>query len=109
MASKNKHNDIVKILWDAGGSKTVDRVGFTYSDGRKYVGQVKEGEPEGLGTLTFPDGKKYVGQFKNGQPEGAGTLTLPDGTKKLGEFEDGKFYIEVDPEEEADPASNSEN
>ena len=29
------------------------------SDG-KYIGEIKNGKPNGQGTYTFPDGKKYV-------------------------------------------------
>ena len=33
----------------------------------KYQGQVKDGEPNGLGILNYLGGK-YVGEFKNGGP-----------------------------------------
>ena len=32
----------------------------------KYQGQVKDGKPNGLGSLTYPDGSKYVGEYKDG-------------------------------------------
>lgn len=28
--------------------------------------------------MTFPDGKKYVGEWKNGTPNGKGTETIPN-------------------------------
>ena len=55
-----------------------------------YVGEVKDGERHGRGTLTLPDGEKYEGEFKDGKYDGRGTLTLPDGEKYEGEFKDGK-------------------
>ena len=43
----------------------------------------------GHGTKTYPDGRKYVGEFKNGLLNGQGTYTNPDGRKFVGEFKDG--------------------
>ena len=57
--------------------------------GRNYVGQWKDGVPNGNGTLTFPDGKKYVGEFKNGVFEGQGMITLTNGIQYIGEFKNG--------------------
>ena len=37
----------------------------------------------------FPDGKKYMGEFKDGIKNGQGTFTLPNGEKYVGEFKDG--------------------
>jgi len=34
---------------------------FTSFNGKKYVGEFKDGKKHGHGTYTFPDGKKYVG------------------------------------------------
>ena len=45
----------------------------------KYVGQFKDGKPNGQGTLFFKKlracKRKYVGQFKDGKPNGQGTFT----------------------------------
>ena len=49
---------------------------YTWSDGSKYVGEFKEGLPNGQGTLTSPDGRKYVGEFKDRKKHGQGTETL---------------------------------
>ena len=43
------------------------------------------------GTFTFPDGRKYVGEWKDGKKHGKGTLTSPDGSKYVGEWKDGEF------------------
>ena len=53
-------------------------------DGGNYVGETKNGKPNGQGTITLSDGGNYVGEFKNGKPNGQGTMTLPDGTKYIG-------------------------
>jgi len=43
------------------------------------------------GTLTFPNGAKYVGDLKDGKPNGQGTLTYLDGRQYVGKFKDGKY------------------
>ena len=53
-----------------------------------YVGEVKDGERHGRGTLTLPDGEKYEGEFKGGKKDGRGTLTYPDGEKYEGEWKE---------------------
>ena len=63
---------------------------LTWSNGTKYEGEVKEGFRNGQGTSTWKDGRKYEGEYKDGLPNGQGTLTLTDGTKYDGEWKDGK-------------------
>ena len=62
---------------------------LTYSDGRKYVGEFKNGKRNGQGILTYSDGRKYVGEFKNDKWIGQVTLTFPDGKKYVSEFKQG--------------------
>ena len=57
-----------------------------------YVGEVKDGERHGRGTLTLPDGEKYEGEFKDGKPWTV-TFTDLDGSKT--EWKDG---YEIDDE-----------
>ena len=40
---------------------------------------------------SYSDGKQYVGNFKDGDFNGQGTMTTPDGSKQQGEWEYGKF------------------
>ena len=56
----------------------------------KYVGEYKDGIPNGQGTFTYPDGGKYVGRWKDDKRNGQGTFTYPDGTKGIGEFREDK-------------------
>ena len=58
--------------------------------GWTYVGEIKNGKPNGQGTYTNPDGRKYVGEFKNGKWDGQGTFTFPNGNKGIGEFRENK-------------------
>ena len=61
---------------------------ITYDDGRKYVGEWKDGKRHGQGTVIWADGEyaKYVGEWRNDQPNGQGTLTLVDGGAYVGEW-----------------------
>jgi hypothetical protein len=42
----------------------------TLPNGDKYVGEWKDGQPNGHGTMLSRRGAGYVGEFKNGQPNG---------------------------------------
>ena len=42
-------------------------------------------------TKKYTDGRKYVGEFKDGKRHGQGTFTLADGSKEVGKFKDGNF------------------
>jgi hypothetical protein len=41
--------------------------------------------------MTYPDGRKYIGEFKDGKWSGQGTLIYSDGNAVSGEFKDGKL------------------
>ena len=45
-------------VWFKNGDKTTDSI---------YQGEIRNGLPNGKGTLILPDGKKYVGEFKDGK------------------------------------------
>ena len=38
---------------------------YTYTNGAKYVGEFKNGERQGQGTMIWANGNKYVGEFKD--------------------------------------------
>ena len=60
-------------------------------DGGNYVGESKNGKPNGQGTMTLTDGTKFIGEWKNGEPNGQGTRTTTDGSKFVGKFRDDRF------------------
>jgi SH3-like domain-containing protein len=62
---------------------------FVLPDGRKYVGEFREGIRTGRGLMTYPDGAKYVGDWQNDKPHGKGTLILIDNFEYSGEFANG--------------------
>ena len=66
----------------------------TFGDGKvqpKYKGDIKNGKPNGQGTLTLPNGFNYVGEWKDGKKNGQGTVTNSDGEKYVGEFNHAKL------------------
>ena len=64
---------------------------YTYSDGAKYVGEFRNGQPSGQGTFTHTYSNKYVGEFKDDKPHGQGTRTYADGRIEEGVWKAGKF------------------
>ena len=56
----------------------------------KYEGQIKNGKPNGQGSLTFLNGTKYEGQYKDGTWNGQGIFYFPGGDKWVGEFKNDK-------------------
>jgi hypothetical protein len=55
----------------------------------KYVGEIKNGKPNGTGVLSSTSGK-YSGEVKNGMKHGQGTYTYKSGRERVGEFRKGK-------------------
>eukprot|EP00829_Urostomides_striatus_P021452 TRINITY_DN9567_c0_g1_i1.p4 TRINITY_DN9567_c0_g1~~TRINITY_DN9567_c0_g1_i1.p4 ORF type:complete len:104 (-),score=20.43 TRINITY_DN9567_c0_g1_i1:105-416(-) len=75
---------------------------FTWSDGRKYVGEYLDDKKHGKGEFIWPDGRKYVGDWENGKQHGKGLYTTADGTTKEGEWKDGKRIRWVNDDAKAD-------
>jgi len=55
----------------------------------KYIGEIKNGKPNGTGVLSSTLGK-YSGEVKNGMKHGQGTYTYKSGRKRVGEFRKSK-------------------
>lgn len=66
-------------------------VDSSFKDGEKYVGELKDNERNGTGTLTFINGEEYVGEFKDDKFNGSGIFTRLRGEKYIGEFKNGKY------------------
>ena len=58
---------------------------INYSDGGIYVGEVRNGEPNGQGTYTSANGDVYVGEYRDSQRNGQGTYTFAGGNVYTGE------------------------
>ena len=63
---------------------------WTLPNGNKYEGECKDGKQNGQGTYSFSNGMKYIGKFRTAKYNGQGILTLPDGRKVIGEFREDK-------------------
>ena len=58
-------------------------------DGTVYTGELKDGKPEGQGTLADARGSYQKGEWRNGRAYRiSGTAVLPDGTKETGTWND---------------------
>ena len=57
-----------------------------------YVGEIKNGKPNGTGVLSTTFGK-YSGEFKNGMMDGQGIFTNNSGIETVGEFRKSKPWI----------------
>jgi uncharacterized caspase-like protein len=56
----------------------------------KYVGEWRDGKPNGQGMRTWPNGNnKYIGEFKNGMYNGQGTFIWGAHAKYVGEWRSG--------------------
>jgi hypothetical protein len=83
--------DGVRYIGEMKDGKPNGRGMLTWPVGCKYVGEFRDGKENGHGTYTCPDGRKYVGEFKDDKPNGQETATYPDGRKYVGQFRDGKM------------------
>ena len=83
---------------------TVDTI--NYENGDVYVGEIVNGQPNGVGIYTLASGKIYRGEFVDGCFHGNGTYIWTDGMMYVGEFNmdviegkgvvvyaDGEYYI----------------
>ncbi len=65
---------------------------YIYKDGEaKYIGEFKNDEPHGQGSVFYANGERYVGQWERGSFNGKGTLYLKDGTEASGYWKDGEY------------------
>jgi hypothetical protein len=62
-----------------------------YPNGGTYVGEFRDGKPNGLGTLTYRHHGEYIGEFRDSWPSGRGTYSYPDGRRYVGEWRNGDF------------------
>ena len=61
-----------------------------YYGKNKYVGKIKNGEPNGEGKITYADGNSYEGNFINGVKNGYGTFKWSDGEVYVGNWKNNR-------------------
>ena len=69
-------------VWKGFGDKKINSV---------YKGDVKNGEPNGLGMMNTPRGDRYVGEWENGKRNGQGRDTWYSGDYYEGKWCDGEM------------------
>jgi len=62
---------------------------YRYPDGSRYIGDFKDGNPEGEGTCYYANGDQYVGQWKNHAPNGEGIYTYQSGRVMAAMWQNG--------------------
>ncbi|MEM9545096.1 MAG: caspase family protein [Bacteroidota bacterium] len=62
---------------------------FNYGDGTRYLGEFKNGIPDGLGRCEFSNGDLYEGEWKKHAPHGKGVLTFVSGRKHAAIWDQG--------------------
>ena len=88
----DNHKGETLYLWETSSGGEVWK-GFGHNETHlKYIGGVKNGEPNGLGIMIYPSGSKYVGSWKNGKRHGKGQMTHTDTSSNWGEYKDGVFW-----------------
>lgn len=75
---------------DSGEIKRNCTGNYQWPDGAEYVGEFRDGKPDGIGTITLPNGNKFNGEYRDGRLNGRGMFTSSDGTTYIGEYRDGK-------------------
>ena len=58
-----------------------------FSNGRRYLGDYRDGVPDGQGVMTFADGERDEGQWSDNKRVGRGVITWPDGARYEGRME----------------------
>ena len=74
----------------ADASETPDgRLQCTFSDGRRFDGQVRGGKANGRGRMWFANGDRFEGDFRDGLFGGSGTYWYKSGARYDGQFANG--------------------
>jgi len=82
--------DFTHIKKDCTNAYCHDELGiFNYVDGTRYIGEFKDGLPNGLGRCEFSNGDLYEGEWKKHAPDGKGVLTFASGRKHAAIWEQG--------------------
>ena len=61
-----------------------------FSNGNKYQGEFKYGNFNGIGKYYFSNGDRYEGEFSTNQRQGWGTFYYSNGDRYVGEWIEGK-------------------
>jgi hypothetical protein len=65
---------------------------FQYANGNRYVGNFKDGNPDGQGILYCANGNKYLGHWDKNWRQGQGRYIFNEGHEYFGEFHRNQFH-----------------
>ena len=116
------HNDVEYPNGDKysgpfqGGKMNGENGKMLYKDGRKFIGDWKDGKRHGHGKMFFPDGRKFDGPWKADQMDGpSGEMTYPDGRSYRGDWKGNQkhgkgehTYVEKEKEDKETRAKSVE-
>ncbi len=74
---------------------------YSYADGSKWVGEFRDGKPEGEGTCYYANGDKYVGGWKRHAPHGEGIMYYTNGRVMGAQWAYGVPEKEMEAEQES--------
>ena len=81
-ASVTKTDNLSLVTKDCTTGVCHEELGvFYYSDGSKFIGEFKNGNPDGIGRCEYINGDLYEGGFKNHSPHGKGIMHFASGQK----------------------------
>lgn len=69
---------------------------YTYTDGTRYIGDFKNGSPEGKGTVYYATGDRYVGGWSDHSPHGEGIMYYKNGRVFGGVWNHGEPIRELE-------------
>lgn len=73
---------------------------YTYGDGTKWIGEFKDGYPEGQGTCYYSNGDKYVGGWERHAPHNEGVMYYSHGRVHGAMWEYGNPITELDAQDD---------
>lgn len=73
---------------------------FDYPDGSRWIGNFKEGYPEGEGTCYYANGDRYIGGWQRNAPHGDGVMHFASGRVYGANWMNGSPVKELDAQED---------
>ncbi len=70
---------------------------YKYAEGSEFIGEFKNGQPQGQGTCYYANGDKYVGGWRSHAPHGKGILYYKNGRVSGGSWQLGTLVKRENP------------
>ncbi|NBT79401.1 MAG: hypothetical protein EBT04_13300 [Betaproteobacteria bacterium] len=65
---------------------------YLFADGRRYVGELKDGKRSGQGVFMLLDGTRYIGEYKDDKWNGVGSVYSASGqVLQAGTYDDNRL------------------